>query len=45
MSIDSLKSFLDVSGDEDIILEDEGAGGDLSSSDTAGLGGRVSVAH
>lgn len=42
LSIDSLKSFLDVSGDEDIILDDEGAGGDLSSSDTAGLGGRAS---
>ena len=42
LSIDSLKSFLDVSGDEDIILEDGGAGGDLSSSDTAGLGGRAS---
>ena len=25
LSIDSLKSFLDVSGDEEIILEDEGA--------------------
>ena len=42
LSIDSLKSFLDVRGEEEIILEEEEAGGDLSSSDTAGLGGRAS---
>ena len=42
LSTDSLKSFLDVRGDEEIILEDGGPGGDLSSSDTAGLGGRAS---
>ena len=42
LSIDPLKSFLDVRGDEEIILEEEEAGGDLSSSDTAGLGGSAS---
>merc|ERR1712172_39279 len=42
LSIDSLKSFLDVRGEEEIILEEEEAGGDLSSSDTARLGGRAS---